>query len=66
MMAHQARLLAEVAFAVLDGRPWPQEPFYVEATMPAEDRAVSRDIEARERQLVARQRRWLSGRKLEP
>lgn len=66
LMAHQARLLADIAFAVLDGRPWPQEPFYVESTMPAEDRAISRDIEARERQLAARQRRWLSGRNLEP
>ena len=65
LMGQSARLMGEVADAVIEGRPWPAEPFFTERTMGAEDIAISRAIEARERTLVARQRAWLQKKGLE-
>ena len=52
--------IAAVADAVLDGRPFARDPFYVESLMDPADVAISRDTESRERQQAARQRRWLA------
>ena len=59
LMGQSARLLAGTVDAILNGRPWPAEPFFTEASMDPADVDISRALEAREQVLVARQREWL-------
>jgi creatinine amidohydrolase len=64
LLEHTAAEIGAIADAVLDGRPWPTEPFFTEDTMDPEDVAISRETEARDRALAGRQEAWLRKRGL--
>lgn len=56
--------IASTAEAVLDGRPWNRERFYVEALMDPADVQISRDSAAHDATLAARQQIWLRAKGL--
>jgi creatinine amidohydrolase len=55
-----------VAQAVLDGRPWERDRFYVDALMDPADLQISRESAAREATLRARQQAWLKSKGIAP
>jgi creatinine amidohydrolase/Fe(II)-dependent formamide hydrolase-like protein len=65
LLENTAARIGAIVDAVLDGTPWPVERFFTESAMDPADRAISRDAEQRERQLLARQQAWLKKHGLE-
>ena len=59
LLENTASRIGAIADAVLDGTPWPVERFYTESAMDPADRAISRDTEQREQELLRRQQAWI-------
>jgi len=59
----QAAKLREIALAILQRRPWPQERFYTAQSMDPEDLKISRETEAADAAIEKRQKAWLARRK---
>jgi creatinine amidohydrolase/Fe(II)-dependent formamide hydrolase-like protein len=59
----QAAKLREIAVAILERKPWPQERFYTPESMDPEDLKISRETEAADAAIEKRQKAWLSRRK---
>jgi creatinine amidohydrolase/Fe(II)-dependent formamide hydrolase-like protein len=58
VMRLQADKLHEMATAILEGKPWPQERFFVESTMDPADVKISRATEAFDAAIEKRQKEW--------